>query len=175
MNFSKITVKYVLKIDDDGVPNIPKLLKYLDERISYDFVDDLVAEKFICFNNHYMKVVRNKSSKFYLSRTEYPSDIFPDYCVGLAYIATFGVARRISRMSSFTNYLKFEDAYVTGYLRQQMHSESINIEQFYYMDLIDFKASKPPKPKDYVNRYLFIWCASNIHADFNSIWHLFMN
>lgn len=70
--------------------------------------------------------MRSKSSKFYISREEYPFDVYPQYVQGPAYLLTRSAVHDLYEKSLEGNFLKFKDVYVTGIV-----AESANIYRKY--------------------------------------------
>lgn len=70
-------VKFVVKIDDDIFVNIEEL-KVLLDNYSSKADRDLIA----CRVNHALNVIRNKYSKWFISKDEYEQDKYPQFCSG---------------------------------------------------------------------------------------------
>jgi hypothetical protein len=102
--------KYTLKVDDDVVVNINRLLKFV-KRISTNqaYQTNHIFGRF--FDNG-APVVRVNISKFYLSKEEHPNDFFVPYCEGPSYMLTTDLTRKMYGLSFFTTQFKFEDVYV---------------------------------------------------------------
>lgn len=97
--------QYVMKTDSDVFINIGNLVKYL--------VDFKATENFFTgFPMIEARCYRDVNSKAYVSREEYPFDIFPPYCSGLGYILDVRLAVRIYAMMAHVKLIKFEDVYV---------------------------------------------------------------
>ena len=102
--------KYTLKVDDDVVVNINRLLKFLND-ISTN--DNFQTNKIMCrFYEHGAAVMRNKTSKFYLSKEEHPQDFFVPYCDGPSYMLTTDLTKKMYELSFYTKQFKFEDVYM---------------------------------------------------------------
>ena len=102
--------KYTLKVDDDVVVNINRLLKFLNDISSND---NFQTNKIMCrFYEHGAAVIRNKTSKFYLSKEEHPQDFFVPYCDGPSYMFTTDLTKKMYELSFYTTQFKFEDVYM---------------------------------------------------------------
>ena len=67
--------RFFLKVDDDMIVNTYALLPYLD---TYkDPVNSL-----LCSDNAHSEVTRNKNSKWYITKEQYPDEYYPPYCNG---------------------------------------------------------------------------------------------
>ena len=106
--------KYTLKVDDDVVVNINRLLKFLD-RIStkQSYQMNTIFGRF--FENG-APVVRVNTSKFYLSKNEHPEDFFVPYCDGPSYMLTTDLTKKMYDLAFYTPQFKFEDVF-TGVIK----------------------------------------------------------
>lgn len=102
--------RFVLKIDDDVVVNVPVLMRVLNALVSADTSSDESA--FWCKLNPNSPVNRNKTSKFYVPVEHVNQTRYRPYCDGPAYILTSGLARRLFALSLHTPLFYFEDIYV---------------------------------------------------------------
>ena len=133
MHFTSDQVQYVLKVDDDVVVDLENLLKMANDK----FIQTRSA--FYCFEVSDVMVNREKHHKFYLSKQEYEHEKFPIYCSGSAYVLTFGLLKKIASLQSYPNYLKFEDVYITGILKNHLKATSYRLNQHYVTHSIRFK------------------------------------
>ena len=104
-------VKYIVKADDDIYVNIPLLIDVL-KTVSQKRYD----KPFIigCSLDH-APPIRNRTSKWYVSRTEYGGEEYPRYVEGgCGYAMTTTAARAIRQVSHVTPLMSMEDVYVTG-------------------------------------------------------------
>lgn len=69
--------KFVLKTDDDVFVHLYELKELLDKRLSSE--KDLVS----CLVNKNMPVLRDGSSKWYVSENEFKGSVYPVYCSGM--------------------------------------------------------------------------------------------
>jgi hypothetical protein len=102
--------KYTLKVDDDVVVNINRLLKYLT---NISTSDSFQTNKIMCsYYKHGAPVIRVNTSKFYLSKEEHPQDFFVPYCDGPSYMLTTDLTKKMYELSFYTKQFKFEDVYM---------------------------------------------------------------
>ncbi|CAH1778000.1 unnamed protein product [Owenia fusiformis] len=105
--------KFVLKIDDDVLVNMFKLITQLKNMIS----SGESSEKIIRGNvwaNGIMPVVREKGTTLYVSPEVYPNENYGEYCSGAAYLLTQPAVRAIYKKSLYVPYIHIEDYYITG-------------------------------------------------------------
>ena len=101
------SAKFVLKIDDDVVPNTFNLNKFLP-RINNNDKKKTVH----CFPWYNAVVVRDKTSKFYVSLEEYNKTNFDTYCSGVAYIMTNDIFNDFYKESQRNSIFWIDDIYV---------------------------------------------------------------
>ena len=71
--------QFILKVDDDILVNTFFLLRHLKSLVDHRDID---AKSIMCHVNKKMRVIRRKSSKWYVSRKEYPNEYYFKYCSG---------------------------------------------------------------------------------------------
>jgi beta-1,3-galactosyltransferase 1 len=119
--------KFTLKVDDDVVVNSANLLNYLN---NLNETNSVSKNTFLCKVISKAPVNRNLTSKFYLSRREYYSDVFPTYCDGPAYMFTSDIASTFYLLSQNIKQFVFEDVYM-GMLASKMNSVFTDIKMNY--------------------------------------------
>lgn len=67
--------KFVLKIDDDMLLNTPRVMNYLDDMLK----KNKTSNRFMCNPLWESVVIRDNSSRFYVSKEEFPADYY-DVC-----------------------------------------------------------------------------------------------
>jgi hypothetical protein len=158
--------KYLLKIDDDIVPNIFKLANYFEIFHQQYSQNASLHDRFHCYIYHNGTVFRDsKTSKFAMSKSEYKADFYPDYCGGGAYMASMAMARRIAELRIYDDYVKFEDVYITGHLRLLFSWKFVKQNHMHKFDPINFNQQQ--QHKSYVpnlNRFLFFYCSKDQQA-----------
>ena len=164
--------RFVLKIDDDVVPNIYRLLIYLNELINQNINETMLGNFF-----HRPLVYRNKTSKFYISFKNFPNEYFPPFCGGSAYILTrdlVGLVYEKSLVSYFPPFSNFyEDVYI-GMLLSKLERKNkfINIQRNfsskYRTDDVPIEITAQTRNK---TELLFIYV--NDFKDYEKAWDIF--
>lgn len=102
------SVKYIVKIDDDMVANLVRVVRYLRRmQASPGF-------ELHCFVWSRATVFRATSSPWYMPTDVYPRDKFPDYCSGRGVLFKSGALRRLYSASFCVPFHGIDDVYVTG-------------------------------------------------------------
>ncbi|XP_078530585.1 beta-1,3-galactosyltransferase 5-like [Lissotriton helveticus] len=100
--------EYVLKTDDDCFVNTDGLPALLAEHNTVKaglYVGSL-------FPRDKRMVIREPSSKWYVSQRDYESDIFPPYVSGVGYILSLDAADLILRAAEYVRPIPVEDVYI---------------------------------------------------------------
>lgn len=105
--------QFILKIDDDIIVNLFILLRHLAHLNEYNIEK---KQTIMCLVWTYMKVMRNKKSKWYLSKEEYEPDHFSHYCSGSAYLLTNDLPQIMYNRSFYVKFFWVDDFYMTGLL-----------------------------------------------------------
>ncbi|CAK9305011.1 unnamed protein product [Gordionus sp. m RMFG-2023] len=134
--------RYLLKIDDDTLPNLASLIETLlnyHENLSIPNLSmsqqaSITSPVFICNVVQHWLPVRNSRQKNFLSSLDYPPRELPPFCPGSAYLLSYHLPtlEDMCIMSRFTNYIANEDVYVTGLLSQLLNISMVNIGHAYY-------------------------------------------
>ena len=126
--------QFLLKSDDDIFVNIFRLVAHL-QRISVQQRQpgDHVHQLLLCLVWYRMKVIRDQRSKWYLSPTEYPADVFPTYCSGSAFVLTPDVASAMFNVSFRVPFFWVDDFYVTGLLAREVGVSHQNFNSAYML------------------------------------------
>ncbi|KAH6943663.1 hypothetical protein HPB50_025055 [Hyalomma asiaticum] len=101
-------VRYVVKMDDDMVINLTKLVAYLERRNPRE------PAAFHCYVWTNMMVDRNTASPWYLSRKMYRKGVFSPYCSGSTVLFASKVMEAVYNASFDVPFIPVDDAYVTG-------------------------------------------------------------
>ncbi|NXX16642.1 B3GT2 galactosyltransferase, partial [Podargus strigoides] len=98
---------FVMKTDSDVFVNtihlIEKLLRPLSPPLQNYFTGCLMKMN---------KPIRNKASKWYISKEEYSGDKYPPFCSGTGYVFSGDLASKIVNASVTIKYIHLEDVYV---------------------------------------------------------------
>lgn len=66
------------------------------------------------------KPFRTKISKWYVSKEEYPFEVYPKFCLGGMYAATVDLVRRLWNESQYSTPMRVDDVWITGLLRERL-------------------------------------------------------
>lgn len=116
-------VNFILKTDDDMFINVPKLL---------DFIGRHTNDKRMIFGRlaKKWKPMRNKKSKYYVSKEQYKNVLFPDFTTGPAYLLTGDIVHELYTSALNQTYLKLEDVYTTGIVAQELKVKRVHVNEF---------------------------------------------
>ncbi|XP_022655313.1 beta-1,3-galactosyltransferase 5-like isoform X1 [Varroa jacobsoni] len=145
---------YLVKADDDMMINVLQLRKNIDTLGS-------MGIPFAAGLGHFEKgPIRDKSSKWYVSKEEYPDDVFPNYLGGSLYVITGNVIGQMFKEVFRTALISMEDVFVTGFLATKLSlpriglagistSEQVDLCDFH--DYIGSHHSTPAKMRSFAN------------------------
>ena len=71
--------QFILKVDDDIIVNTFLLLRHLKSMVEHK---EIGKRTVMCHVNRHMKVIRRKTSKWYVSPEEYSKNYYYKYCSG---------------------------------------------------------------------------------------------
>ncbi|KAK7591171.1 hypothetical protein V9T40_002784 [Parthenolecanium corni] len=116
-------VPFVLKTDDDMFINIPLLLTLLKEqqKAKRSIFGRLVSK---------WRPFRANNSKYFLSKSEYEPDSFPDFLTGPAYLMTQDSVHDLYHQALEMPFLKLEDVFITGYAAVSTGMKRVNVNEF---------------------------------------------
>ena len=98
--------RFVMKTDDDMYINIKRLVKVLGERST-------PTTRYVTGYSMYGNTpIRDKSSKWYVSKDIYPEDHYPPFCSGTGYVMSGDVATKIHDIATSVRFLHLEDVFV---------------------------------------------------------------
>lgn len=123
--------KFLLKSDDDIFINVFSLVTHLQRVLVQR--RNAVRQLLLCLVWYRMKVMRDPRSKWYLSPSEYPGDVFPTYCSGSAFIMTPDVATAMFNASFRVPFFWVDDFYVTGLLAREVGVSHENFNSVYML------------------------------------------
>lgn len=124
-------VKYVIKSDDDILIDMHALMDQLNSTQVKEYGTRNVL---MCNQWLRMKVIRDKTSKWYISKEEFPEDFFPPYCSGSVFIMTSDVVNRLYWASLQTKFFWVDDFYVTGLLVKRIGIEHKRLNENYMLN-----------------------------------------
>ena len=105
--------RYILKVDDDIIANPFILLRHLDSLLKHNIVK---KKTIMCLVWVGMVVMRDKNSKWYLSKDEFKKDQYDKYCSGSAYILSGDLPQAMYNTSWYIKFFWVDDYYMTGML-----------------------------------------------------------
>ena len=116
-------IKYLLKVDDDMSVNVPNLLSLIQEhqkepRHIYGRI------------GRGWPVIRNKTSKYYVSPELYAPKTYPNFCTGPAYLLTSDVLSELYDKALQHKYFKLEDVFLTGIVANELNITRKAVETF---------------------------------------------
>lgn len=118
------SAKFIVKIDDDMLVNVYRFRDWI--RTHLNATPGLWCR---IYNN--TKPIRDARSKWYVSPQEYAPSIYPDYCVGWAYIMPTAVAGILSEASEVVPLFWVEDVYFTGLLSRAAEVPLNDMTRYY--------------------------------------------
>ena len=105
------SAQYLLKTDDDQFVDTLQLPRYLQT-----FLPPPSHSWFLCNVLKDVTPIRDPDSKWFVSRSEWPSSEYPAYCAGWAYVTTLPTLARVLAWSTTQPYFWIDDLHVTGTL-----------------------------------------------------------
>ncbi|XP_076766367.1 beta-1,3-galactosyltransferase 5 isoform X1 [Xylocopa sonorina] len=110
---SECAATFLIKTDDDIVIDIFEVVKFLvDRRIKENALSGYVLTK--------MKPVRILNSKWFVTKEEFPYNVYPDFLSGWFYVTSLKIAQLLVRTSeNFKNLFWIDDVFITGILREK--------------------------------------------------------
>ncbi|XP_029702378.1 beta-1,3-galactosyltransferase 1-like [Takifugu rubripes] len=95
---------YAMKIDSDMFLNVPNLINMLSDAPTSNYVTGLVT-----ING---QVMRNPNSKWYLPTEVYPDLVYPRYVLGLGYVLSLDLSKKLVEASRHVRAVYIEDVYL---------------------------------------------------------------
>ncbi|KXJ77988.1 hypothetical protein RP20_CCG005984 [Aedes albopictus] len=151
-----VSVKYIMKCDDDTFVNVPNLLQVLlggtvpVYKASIPFYDkntiDVRSSKnrlaemkrlLTGFLFCEAKPIGDTSSKWYSPNYMYNKEFYPDYLSGTAYLMNLNAAKLLYRTSLTTPIFHLEDVYLTGLVADRAKLRRYHHPLFFYSTIKD--------------------------------------
>ena len=124
-------ITYILKTDDDILVNIFLLAKQLNDLHQHNFG----RQDFIMCNVWTgMRAIRDRRSKWFVPRREFPRDTYPSYCSGSAFVMSPDLAVRLLKKSLTIPFFWIDDVYVTGVLVKALGLKHVRFNSAYVLD-----------------------------------------
>ena len=114
--------KFVLKVDDDIMLNIFKMVEFLEKHVKtnartmYCHVLDAKLREFFLVRNESVHR-RQLPDLFVVSQEQFDGDRYPEYCHGMVWVGTPDLFVDLYKASFNVPYVQIEDAFTTGILR----------------------------------------------------------
>ncbi|CAK9813152.1 Beta-1,3-galactosyltransferase 1 [Anthophora plagiata] len=119
---------FLIKSDDDIVLDIYKILQFLRK-------DILKKNAIAGYILRRMEPVRISNNKWFVTREDFPDNIYPDFLSGWFYITSLKVVQLlVSTSKQFKNFFWIDDVFITGILRQECGLELEGLNGFYATD-----------------------------------------
>ena len=118
-------------MDDDIAVDIFQILKKLKETDQIESCEPLPKPGYQCRDGIYgllqlkMEVKRNKTSKWFVTRDEYPQKLYEPFFSGWAYVTTPKVVKSLIKASGKIPYFWIDDVYITGTLAKQVGVQQV--------------------------------------------------
>lgn len=120
-----MSAKYVIKMDDDIVINMYKMLGMF-EQLNLPLKNLLAG---YILNN--MKVIREPANKWFVTYEEYSKQFYPPFLSGWFYITNPEVSSKIVRHSFSTPYFWIDDMYVTGEIAEKLGIRHVDLKKYF--------------------------------------------
>ncbi|XP_070157666.1 beta-1,3-galactosyltransferase 5 isoform X2 [Polyergus mexicanus] len=121
-------IKYIMKMDDDIVVDIYGIL----EKLHTDIIEKNSLAGYIMKN---MIPIREPANKWYVSKTEYADNIYPDFVSGWLYITNSQMANKLINYAETSHkYFWIDDVFVTGILRKVLYIKIQDISKMFTTD-----------------------------------------
>lgn len=121
--------KFVLKSDDDIIVNMFHLHRHLKRLLVYD--PSIENRTIMCYVYKRMRVIRKKTSKWYVSKREYKDDRFKTYCSGAAFVLSSDLVTSMYEASLDVDFFWIDDYYITGLLAYKVNASFRHFNTLY--------------------------------------------
>ncbi|CAG2239568.1 B3GALT1 [Mytilus edulis] len=129
-NFCSIA-KFVVKVDDDVIINIPLLIQHLRQKTKKNLLTNVLE----CYMHIDTEPLRQNNSKWRTSLSEYQYPTFPPYCDGFSSIKSIDVIRKMYNTTKEVPFLWLEDVYGGVFLpwisNIEMHQACVERENWH--------------------------------------------
>lgn len=152
--------KFILKMDDDALIKMPKLIDML--KTCTNVSNDLICKHMSCLVRAKEPSLRYGKNK--ITVEEYPLKHYPPMCPGLMYIFP---SRLVSKMLAATEKVPFiwlDDVYITVFVRIYMEEHLFSLKKHFmqpadkkYKQLYDKKMIAHLNSKHFATDYIKIW------------------
>ena len=119
---SCLNIAYLLKVDDDTLVNVPRLLDSLHHvTISHFIMGNIIAGA---------QPMRDRSSKWYTPIGVYSEPTYPDYVSGSAYVISGDLIQDLYTTTQRVPFFWVEDIYITGLCPAKLNATLVHNYKF---------------------------------------------
>ncbi|KAI1308951.1 Lactosylceramide 1,3-N-acetyl-beta-D-glucosaminyltransferase A [Halotydeus destructor] len=115
--------RWLLYVDDDTIVNVPNVLELIRRK-------DETVKNIFCRKLLHKDVYRHPASKWFVPKTAYPNDTYPDYCLGIGYLVPPAAIRTLhataTSMDTALPKLWIDDVFMTGMVTQSAGVDLVN-------------------------------------------------
>ncbi|KAL7641318.1 UNVERIFIED_CONTAM: hypothetical protein RMT77_008457 [Armadillidium vulgare] len=142
-------VTYIIKMDDDIIVDIyhfRDILKYRYNDRKNIILGLLEVEA---------RPIRSPKSKWYVSKAEYPGDVYPNFVSGWAYAMSSDAAVKIVNSSRKFRYFWIDDLFITGTIAEAAEVKREGLNRLYTTHVYHMQCCvELPKHSDYLCDYI---------------------
>ena len=123
--------KFILKLDDDIIPNIFLIIKRLNSLLRHNQIRN---KSLMClfYDKHRMKV--NSVGKWKVSKRIFSSDSYGQYCSGSAFILTNDLPQLLYNVSQYFKFFWVDDYFLTGPLARAVNVTYVKFNKMYIIN-----------------------------------------
>ncbi|KAL1420842.1 hypothetical protein MTO96_023696 [Rhipicephalus appendiculatus] len=118
----------IVKLDDDVIVNVFLLAYYIKRHMRADARNSRTIH---CATMAYLKPIRDKKYKWFVSKKEYANDTYPPYCCGAAYLMKASVLALLGEATGSVPFFWVDDVYSTGLLTNATNVTLVNLRRMY--------------------------------------------
>ncbi|GAB0098233.1 Hexosyltransferase [Sergentomyia squamirostris] len=146
--------QFIFKSDDDIFVNTPLMLQFVENAHQ--------KENFMfCVISRGQPVMRDKNSKWYVSPSDFPNEIYPVYCSGCGVLLSIDVAAKLHKMAEKTPFFWVDDVYVLGILREKISVKITPIAELHMGTQISDEIIAEKRNNTEVLKYMFSYELKN--------------
>lgn len=120
-------VPYIIKMDHDIVVDLFSIMKMLQKLPHRQYI----LAGYVMSN---MKPIRERNSKWYVTREEYNADDYPSFLSGWLYITNAATVQLLYTASQNVPHFWIDDLYITGILAQEIPVPLVRLNRYYATD-----------------------------------------
>ncbi|KAJ3658657.1 hypothetical protein Zmor_010383 [Zophobas morio] len=118
------SAKYVIKMDDDIVFNIQRIIDLLnDVPLPKNSISGYILRD--------LKPIREPANKWYVTQEEYQFSKYPSFVSGWFYVTTPKIASKLVLLSHYFKYFWIDDVYVTGVLTKNLKIKLYELRKYF--------------------------------------------